>query len=168
MEQNRIDLKKIEEETKGKVAAVNSQKVTIVKDIVASTKVSRRFCFFSCSLPCSGFRLTPNPYLCTLLSAAESQADHGEGVPGSGHGGPVGREDQAGEGLQGRGLPAQIHGSKGATDAERRTAPWDAAALTGPCVLAAKMQPAGAEEGPADGTVQNHSEESDVHLQHAR
>lgn len=45
MEQNRIDLKKIEEETKGKVAAVNSQKVTIVKDIVASTKVSRR-CYF--------------------------------------------------------------------------------------------------------------------------
>uniref|UniRef100_A0A674MAU8 Structural maintenance of chromosomes protein 5 n=1 Tax=Takifugu rubripes TaxID=31033 RepID=A0A674MAU8_TAKRU len=40
MEQNVTDLKKIEEETKEKVSAVNSQKVTIVKAFIASIKVN--------------------------------------------------------------------------------------------------------------------------------
>ncbi|XP_011620162.2 structural maintenance of chromosomes protein 5 isoform X1 [Takifugu rubripes] len=39
MEQNVTDLKKIEEETKEKVSAVNSQKVTIVKAFIASIKL---------------------------------------------------------------------------------------------------------------------------------
>lgn len=41
MEQNVTDLKKIEEETKEKVSAVNSQKVTIVKAFIASIKVNK-------------------------------------------------------------------------------------------------------------------------------
>lgn len=40
MEQNVTDLKKIEDETKEKVSAVNSQKVTIVKAFIASIKVN--------------------------------------------------------------------------------------------------------------------------------
>lgn len=40
MEQNVTDLKKIEEETKEKVSAVNSQKVAIVKAFIASLKVN--------------------------------------------------------------------------------------------------------------------------------
>lgn len=36
-----------------------------------------------------------------------------------------------------------------------------------PCVLAAKMQPSGAEEGPADRTMQRPVEESEVDLQDA-
>lgn len=41
MEQNIIDLKKIEEETKEKVSAVNSQKVAMVKTFVDSIKVKK-------------------------------------------------------------------------------------------------------------------------------
>lgn len=39
MEQNVIDLQKIEEETKEKIAAVNSQKVSIVTAFLAQMKV---------------------------------------------------------------------------------------------------------------------------------
>lgn len=39
MEQNIIDLTKIEEETKEKIAAVNSEKVTIVTAFMAQMKV---------------------------------------------------------------------------------------------------------------------------------
>ena len=39
MEQNAIDLQKIEEDTKVKIAAVNSQKVTIVAAFMAQMKV---------------------------------------------------------------------------------------------------------------------------------
>ena len=39
MEQNVIDLRKIEEETKEKIAAVNSQKVSIVSAFMAQMKV---------------------------------------------------------------------------------------------------------------------------------
>lgn len=39
MEQNVIDLKKIEEETKEKIANVNSQKVAIVSEFMAQIKV---------------------------------------------------------------------------------------------------------------------------------
>lgn len=41
MEQNVNDLKKIEQETKEKVSAVNSQKVAIVKAFIASIKVNK-------------------------------------------------------------------------------------------------------------------------------
>lgn len=54
MEQNVTDLKKIEEETKEKVSAVNSQKVTIVKAFIASLKVNE-LCsirFFTSSVVC--------------------------------------------------------------------------------------------------------------------
>lgn len=43
----------------------------------------------------------------------------------------------------------------------------DKAAVMPVCVPAAKMQPAGAEEGPADGAMQRPQEESHVHLQDA-
>ena len=39
MEQNAIDLQKIEEDTKVKITAVNSQKVTIVAAFMAQMKV---------------------------------------------------------------------------------------------------------------------------------
>lgn len=41
MEQNITDLKKIEEETKEKVSAVNCQKVSMVKTFVDSIKVNK-------------------------------------------------------------------------------------------------------------------------------
>lgn len=43
MEQNITDLKKLEEETKGKVSEVNSQKVAMVKVFIDSIKVNKRW-----------------------------------------------------------------------------------------------------------------------------
>lgn len=41
MEQNVTDLKKLEQETKEKVSAINSQRVAIVKAFIASIKVNK-------------------------------------------------------------------------------------------------------------------------------
>lgn len=60
----------------------------------------------------------------SLLSAAEIHADYGEGVPGPGDDGVVGREDKAGEWFQRRRLSAQKHERKRDKHAAPRRSVW--------------------------------------------
>lgn len=137
MEQNIIDLTKIEEETKEKIAAVNAEKVTIVTAFMAQMKVWIREPDCIACVSCGRMALSPSLFLDHLYSryywkhlrfnnftiaffsihlsawpSAESQADDGEGASGVGDGGADGREEQAGEWLQRRCLWAEDHWCK--------------------------------------------------------
>lgn len=110
--QNSTNLKEIEEETKEKVAAVNSEKVTITKAFIASIKVGKRWLASPQTRTTAPFTFllwTP----ASLSSAAEDQADDGEGAPDSGDRGVGGREDKAGERFPRRRRCAQNHGCEG-------------------------------------------------------
>lgn len=137
MEQNIIDLTKIEEETKEKIAAVNAEKVTIVTAFMAQMKVWIREPDCIACVSCGRMALSPSLFLYHLYSryywkhlrfnnftiaffsihlsawpSAESQADDGEGASGVGDGGADGREEQTGEWLQRRCLWAEDHWCK--------------------------------------------------------
>lgn len=100
MQNNAIDLEKVKAETTEKIAAVNSQKVTIVASFIGQMKV-RVATFEATELDV--FHSSPFSTATTdvilLVSpslAAEGQAHHGEGAPEPGDGGADGREEPAG------------------------------------------------------------------------
>lgn len=119
MEQSVIDVQKIEEETKEKIAAVNSQKVTIVAVFIAQMKVRKieltfflyilymcMYIFYYCLWLIVYFgmnneiRSTYNDSsffsLCPS-SVAESQADYGQGESNFRDSGADSWEDKPGE-----------------------------------------------------------------------
>lgn len=109
---------------------------------------------------------------CLRPLLAASQADHGEGVPGFGHGGAVGREDQAGEHLSRRRQWTQKRECKYLTPPPpphpiSRPPSSSSALLMRVCACVAKVQPAGGKCSPAETTVQRDHEESQGGLQDA-
>lgn len=64
MEQNIIDLTKIEEETKKKIAAVNAEKVTVVTAFMTQMKVREPDCIACVS--CGRMALSPSVFISSL------------------------------------------------------------------------------------------------------
>lgn len=177
MENNVIDLKKVEAETAEKIAAVNAQKVTIVTLFIAQMKVRVAPLNWGAWVWQPGLFILSrfvllrihkvSNFSCCFFIVAEGQAHDGEGAPGSGDGGTDCWEDQAGARLQGRHVWAQESGSKKRMHTHKRepTRTLIQQHLVC-CVVSAKIWASGTEEGAAEWTVQNFAAESQGHLQH--